>query len=71
MSRDGGRSRKEILEAEPTRLSGPAPHPSPPTPGMEPQGPRAAQRQDWAENLAPWLPGRPSPKLRRPGLGKA
>lgn len=42
---------KEILKAKPRGLSGDPP-------GMEPQGPRARQRQGWAENLAPWLPGR-------------
>lgn len=40
-------------------------------PGMEPQGPWAAQRQGWAQNLAPWLPDRPSPQLHHLGLGKA
>lgn len=39
--------------------------------GMETQGPWAVQRQGLAKNLAPWIPGSPSPQFYHPGLGKA
>ena len=64
MSREGGRARKEIPEAN-QQASVATP------PGKETQGPSAVQRQGWPEKPAPWPPGRRSPRLHHPGLGKA
>ena len=61
MSREGGRARKEIPEAN-QQASVATP------PGKETQGPSAVQRQGWPEKPAPWPPGR---RLHHPGLGKA
>ena len=66
MRRQEGRARKEILEAEPSELGGPSPGD-----GGTWWSPSAVQRQGWAGNRAPWLPGRQSPQFHRPMLVKA
>lgn len=64
MSREGGRARKEILEAN-QQASVATP------PGMESQGPWVGQRRCCAEKPAPGLPSRLSPQPHHPGLGQA